>query len=339
MRRCSVLTMLVVLGTVSVGCVAPQPPEPPAPCSTCFGGTPAGEFDETLPNIGYTVGYSDSRMDPLWVSYRLGTVSDPISHPRPRFKVDPRTVARVSSSDYSGSGYDRGHMAPNASIDYCYGEAAQRETFYMSNICPQTPTLNRGIWETLEENEREWANAFNEVWVFTGPIFDGTVERLASGVEIPDAFYKIIVRGTADAPSVLTFVIPHSVGAGSSPEAYLTSVDTVESRTGLDFFSGLAESVETTMEAQVATVLWSTSISGSIPPPAPQPSPSAASPRNCGGPDLNCSDFATHAEAQACYEYCERQGTRRCLPHLLTASVSDSAVSEPPRLDSLPQSV
>jgi endonuclease G len=261
-----------------------------------------------LPNIGYTVVYSDSRMNPLWVSYCVLAVSQPVAHPRPGFRVDKRTAARVSDDDYTGSGYDRGHMAPNAAIDYCYGEAAQRETFYMSNVSPQTATLNRGIWETLEEKEREWANAFEEVRVFTGPIFKGSTERLASGVEIPDEFYKIIVRGGNTSPYVLTFVIPQSVQGGGDLVAYLTSVDSVELRTRLDFFSALADSVETTIEAQVATVLWSTSSSGSNLPPTTSPPPPTAAPCSCGGPDLNCGDFATHAAAQACYDYCKQQG-------------------------------
>ena len=306
--RWGALAMLVVFCALSEGCVAPLLPQPPAVCSTCYGGTPVGIVDETLPNIGYTVGYSDSRMDPLWVSYRLVAVSNPVSHPRPDFMVDPRTVARVLPTAYAGSGYDRGHMAPNAAIDYCYGEAAQLETFYMSNICPQTPTLNRGIWETLEEKEREWANDFNQVWVFTGPVFNGTVGRLASGVEIPDAFYKIIIRVDNGAPVALAFVIPKDAPGGSALTNYLTSIDPVETRTGFDFLSGLADAVEPVIEGQVATALWSAPGSGITPPPATPPTPPVVAPCNCGGPDLNCSDFATHAEAQACYEYCKQQG-------------------------------
>jgi endonuclease G len=149
--------------------------EPSAPGPSYYGGLPlpAERVDEVLANTGFTVGYSDGREDPLWVCYEVFAVANPVAHDRPsRFSVDLRTVARVSHDDYTNSGYDRGHMAPNATIDYCYGRQAQLETFLMSNICLQTSNLNRGIWATLEDSERDWANKCGEIWVITGPVFD-----------------------------------------------------------------------------------------------------------------------------------------------------------------------
>jgi len=288
------------------GCAFPV--EPPAPGPSCCGGLPlpVSRVDEVLPNTGFTVGYSDGRKDPLWVCYEVCTVANPVAHDRPsRFSVDLRTVALVSHDSYTNTGYDRGHMAPNATIDYCYGREAQLETFLMSNVCPQTPKLNRGIWATLEGYEREWANEYGELWVITGPVFDTDIQKLPSGVEIPDAFYKIILREGNGSPSVLAFVIPQDVQSGSNLAGYLTSVDSVELGTGFDFLSALPDSVETVIEAKVAGVLWSTSSSGGSPSP---PSPPAGSPCNCSGPDLDCSDFHTQAEAQACFDYCQQHG-------------------------------
>ena len=253
--RIAFLTLLVIsLG----GCVVASN-GPSSPCTLCYGGFPLGSIDEVLSNEGYFVGYSDIRENPLWACYRVFAVLNPVSHDRPsRFKVDTRTAAQVSHDDYTHSGYDRGHMAPNAAIDYCYGQDGQLETFYMSNVCPQTPTLNRGIWKKLEDTVRDWANAFEEVWVFTGPVFDDEVETLASGVEIPDFFYKIIVDEVNGSPRVISFIIPQEVPSGMELNSYLTSVDAVEEMTGFDFLWDIADLIEEVIESQIPTELWTT---------------------------------------------------------------------------------
>ena len=243
-------------------------------CVPCYAGAPLGRVDEILVNTGFTIGYSDAREDPLWVCYKVFAVSTPISHPRPStFKVDLRTVAEVSYQDYAHSGYDRGHMAPTATIDYCYGRDAQLETFYMSNVCPQSPTLNRGIWAKLESTVRDWANTFGEVWVFTGPIFDDVIKTLPSGVEIPDAFYKIVVDEDNGLPRVLSFVIPQNVPAGTQLTSWLTSVDEIERQTGFDFLSNLSDDIENTVESTIPTELWTTTAQECGPEPLPEPSP------------------------------------------------------------------
>jgi len=238
------------------GCVT-APDLPNVSCGSCYRGYPIGSVDLVLENEAYTAGYSEIRMDPLWVCYRVFAVADPVSHSRPsRFSTDYRTDAQVSHDDYTNSGYDRGHMAPNAAIDYCYGQDAQRETFLMSNICPQTPTLNRGVWASLEEDVRNWADAYEEVWVCTGPIFDDTHELLASGVEIPDRFYKIVVDDTGSGLRALAFLIPQVVVAGSVSESFLTSIDEIESASGLDFLADLDDSTEDSLESQTSLGLW-----------------------------------------------------------------------------------
>jgi len=234
-----------------------------------YAGVPLGIVDEILVNDGFSIGYSDSREDPLWVCYEVFAVSNPISHVRPsKFKVDLRTVARVSYQDYTYSGYDRGHMAPNTTIDHCYGQYAQLETFYMSNVCAQTPTLNRGIWAVLESKVRDWANAFQKIWIITGPIFDNSMETLASGVEIPDAFYKIVVYGDGAFPHVLSFVIPQDVVSGTQLTSWFASIDEIERRTGFDFLSLLSDDIENIVESTVPTRLWITR-PALLPPPSP----------------------------------------------------------------------
>jgi endonuclease G len=215
-----------------------------------FGGAPRagpGAGDEVrctvLRNQGYVAGYSDWRRDPLWVCYRVFHVAAPFDFPRPGgFSPDPRTAARVKDGDYAGSGYQRGHMAPNASIMREFGKDAQRETFLLSNICPQSPELNERVWERLEADERKYADRFEEVWVIDGPVFGdlngGATARLASGIAVPSAFYKILIDEEGQAggqPRVFAVIMPQNVKGTELPQEFLTTVSEIQKETHLDF--------------------------------------------------------------------------------------------------------
>jgi endonuclease G len=216
-------------------------------------------WTHVLRNEGYMLGYSELRGNPLWVVYRLNPPpANAARLKRPsRFSADWRSLNRLSHEDYTGSGYDRGHMAPNHAISTVYGKEAQLETFLMSNITPQKPNLNEKLWQRLEELELDqFAKQFGKVWVVTGPIFEPPTERLRSAwrVEIPDAFYKIIVA--PDAKKVLAFAMPQNVRGDEPLDHYLTSVDAIEKRTGLDFFSELNDAEEDKLEASVEPEPW-----------------------------------------------------------------------------------
>lgn len=225
-----------------------------------YAGLPKGDLPVVvLRNAGYIAGYSEARCDPLWVCYRLSRVSDEQSPPRPdHFSADVRTMSKVPPDAYVGTGYDRGHLAPNYGIGSRYGAAAQLETFLMSNVVPQKPSLNRYAWKRLEESEaRQYAQTCEEVWIITGPVFDADIQRLPSGVEIPDACYKIIVDEDGDSLRVLAFIIPQDVPTQARFGDYLTSVDDVERQTGLDFLADLPDTVEHPLEAACPAALWS----------------------------------------------------------------------------------
>ena len=211
-----------------------------------------------LENKGFTVGYSDQRKNPIWVSYRLFKVKEPVIPKRPsKFKVDDRTKARVKHEDYSYSGYDRGHMAPNYAIATRYGKEAQQQTFLMSNVCPQKPWLNRGIWRQLELlNADIYANKLDEIWIVTGPVFYSWQQRHISGVEIPTSFYKIIVDEVDGIPRMLSFIVSQDITSETEIWQFLTNVDNIEKVTGIDFFSELEDHLENRLEAQISYRLW-----------------------------------------------------------------------------------
>lgn len=217
-----------------------------------------------LTNRAYLAGYSETLANPLWVAYRVADV-DPLPAPaeRPdRFEVDPRTVARVEPEAYSGSGYDRGHLAPNYAIATRHGEAAQRETFLMSNVVPQRHGLNAGLWKRLEmEIATSWPARFGEVWVLAGPVFGerpptlpGRTGRTAPAV--PEACYMIVVDESDGRARTLAVILPQQPRAGAKPEDFLTTIDEIERRTGLDFFPELPDPVEAELEARRATRVW-----------------------------------------------------------------------------------
>lgn len=227
-----------------------------------YGGFPAPEPKlprrvEVLKNRGYTVGYCDAMKNPLWVEYRIFDVPELSSGPRTHFSTDQRTHAQVSSRAYIHSGYDRGHMAPNYGIATRYGRAAQRQTFLMSNVIPQTPGVNRHIWKDLEMRvARRYGRYFSEVWVITGPVFQGEIRKLDSGVPIPSAYYKIIVDERGGKLRALAFLVPHNVPPYTRIKTCLVSIDKLERLTGLDFFPELPKKVQAALESKPATRLW-----------------------------------------------------------------------------------
>ncbi|MEI7881639.1 MAG: DNA/RNA non-specific endonuclease [bacterium] len=228
----------------------------------CYAGAPrtTASFPyqiTVLTNTGYLVGYCETRKDPVWVCYRLFRPDNLQAPPRPKtFEPDPRTTGRAVSRDYTGSGYDRGHMAPNYAIAVCYGSQAQQETFLMSNIIPQRPALNRQVWERLEQTEiKDYACKYGRVWVIDGPVFHGH-DHLKGGEDIPDACYKIICREENGKPTVLAFIMPQTVNGSESAQQYLTSVREIEQETGLDFFSALPADLQQRFEMETARGMW-----------------------------------------------------------------------------------
>ena len=213
-------------------------------------------------NTAYMVGYSDLKGNPLWVAYKLVTPNENMPHlKRPDgFRADWRNMGLITSNDYTNSGYDRGHMAPNHAIALLYGKEAQEETFLMTNITPQRASLNQKLWQRLEEMElNSFAPRFKVLWVYTGPLFDTKTTRLksASLIEIPDAFYKIYVGiEESGALKALAFIVPQKAKANDNIEKYVVSIDEVERRSGFDFLHQLEDTLEDALEKKIDTHNW-----------------------------------------------------------------------------------
>lgn len=234
--------------------------------SIIYGGAPravagpaAAGAVRVLTNRGFVIGYSDALGDPLWAAYRVPDLpSIPVPPARPeKFEVDRRTAARVAPDVYSGSGYDRGHLAPNYAIATRHGKAAQRETFLMSNIAPQRHALNAGLWKELEVKiATSYPARYGEVWVITGPVFGVNPPRLRGGVAVPEAFFLIIIDENEGRLRTLAFLVPQEVPAEADPARYLTTIEEIQRRTGLDFLSELDDESERQVESQRAGRVW-----------------------------------------------------------------------------------
>ncbi len=228
-------------------------------------GPPCGAEARVLVNAAYTLGYCEGLKSPLWGGYRVWDLPEiPRSPPRPPgFQPDPRTAARVESADYNGSGYDRGHMVPNFAIATRWGQAAQRETFLLSNISPQRHRLNAGPWARLEQRiDDNYAGRFGTVWVLVGPVFASRgrsdVARLPAGVAVPEAFYMVlVVQNARGGVRVQAVIMPQEERGGRDELAgHVTTVEEVERRTGLEFFPELEPTARATLRRMKPWGAW-----------------------------------------------------------------------------------
>ena len=216
--------------------------------------------EQVIEHLGYTVSYNPQWLVPNWVAYEL-TNSETIGEqersnhfkPDPLVKGDP-----VTTGDYSKSGYDRGHMAPAA--DMKWSEQAMRESFYMTNICPQLHNLNAGDWKDLEELARDWAQTYGSIYIACGPIVEVNYQTIGKNhsIAVPSAFYKVFLRRTGKSWASIGFIMPNK--AGNRPlMTYMHTVDEVEEQTGLDFFFHLPDSIESQVESTYSLSDWTLS--------------------------------------------------------------------------------
>lgn len=259
---------LVVLGVGAAfllqGCARSSNHAPEAPGSidlnsdTPWGYPHAGKL---LHKVAFTIGYDPQKREPLWVAYHVDRENVGLRGLTKRqFVPDPELPPDESATDrdYRGSGYDRGHMAPFASVRRPNDPRPECESCYFSNICPQSPGLNRVTWAHLEKRVRDWAVRYGRVWVIVGPVFGPGSDWTRSGrVAVPTAFYMVIIRQDQDGLKALAFEMGQSVHDPSEHfERFLTSVGAVERETGLDFLTTLPDEVRKQLETFTPRDVW-----------------------------------------------------------------------------------
>ena len=166
--------------------------------------------DVILDRTGFALGYSVPHRQALWVSYILTAeeVESQEAKRQSHFKTDIEVPGDpVSPKEYIHSGLDRGHLAPAA--DMAFSKEAMKNSFLMSNISPQYPGFNRGIWSRLESFIRKLASRYHTVVVITGPVFTSSPPVLKNNLIIPDAFFKVIYIPTSIPEQMIGFLIPN----------------------------------------------------------------------------------------------------------------------------------
>jgi DNA/RNA endonuclease G (NUC1)/predicted extracellular nuclease len=255
--------------------VGPGDPAPYPPSVHLTMGNPSGAdifqpLNYLMEKPTYSVSYNRDKGTPNWVSWHLdntwyGTLAR-VDVFRPDPKVDP-TWYRVQDFDYIASGFDRGHMTPNADRDNQNRIPINQETYLMTNIIPQAPDNNQGPWASLEAFLRTQTDAGNEIYIVSGPAgvggtgSNGSATTIANGhVTVPAQTWKValIIPGQSGndisrvtcSSRALAVIMPNVQGIRNTPwQNFITTVDAVENLTGYNLFSNLPPAVQACIEA------------------------------------------------------------------------------------------
>ena len=169
---------------------------------------PASTTGQVIHHNYYSLSYSEPHEQAEWVAYELN--KDHLSSTRfqrPYFEVDPAVKTGAAHwRNYKNSSYDKGHLCPAG--DRRFSKDAYEETFLTSNISPQDPEFNAGIWNTLEQKVRYWADKYDGVYVVTGGILKDDLEHIGSErVAVPKQFYKIVYDYQQSEPKMIAFLM------------------------------------------------------------------------------------------------------------------------------------
>jgi endonuclease G len=237
----------------------------PAPSPDAAATAPYGEPTDrvglqVLHNLGYSVGYDNALPSPRWSSYRVFPNPGQAAERPSGFRTDPRTAARVSTQEYVRSGFDRGHLAPNYAIAVCHGEAAQKETFLLSNIVPQMHGLNAGLWKDLEQRiVHRYVERYGTIWVQVGPVYTAPPAQRIGRLPVPAAFWMVVSEYEAKEQGIraIAYLVPHEEKwRDTELTRYVVSIRKVEELTGLDFFPKLPKAMQDRLESTAAARAW-----------------------------------------------------------------------------------
>ena len=221
--------------------------------------SPAPSDIRVLDRGEFLIGWSDRLRHPVWCAYHVKRAATHENAKRPGFTKDKSLANSPAPADYTKSGYDRGHMVPNYAIVTRYGEAAQKMTFLMSNVTPQSPALNRGVWREVEHRIADlWTARYGEIWVVVGCISpDANRETLSgTGIDVPTDYYQIVIAQEGMDVRALAVCFRQDVGWDAWPTRYLTTIRELEERTGLNFNPELPDFFARQLEGDLPTRLW-----------------------------------------------------------------------------------
>lgn len=211
-------------------------------------------------NQSYALSYNNSRGAANWVAWRISNADFGDAERQNDFRPDPnlpKTFTRVTPADYTGSGFDKGHLCPSA--DRSSSQEANSQTFFMTNMMPQTPDLNRNVWNDFETYSRDLVKKGKvDLYVVAGCY--GERGKLKKKISIPTNCWKVVVAVPQNQDfSVINENTP--VTAVDMPNTahppktdwrkFRTTVRAIEQKTNLNLLSNLAPALQETLENRV----------------------------------------------------------------------------------------
>ena len=201
---------------------------------------------EVVEHTYYSLSYLEEHEQAEWVHYKLNSTMLKGEIPRKKNYTIDRKVSTGSAktSDYTNSGFDRGHLVPAADMKMDF--TSVKEAAYMSNISPQKPKFNNGVWSRLEKRIRLRAKK-SELYITTGGVLSpADLKKIGkNNVSVPDQFYKIIYD--VKNQKMFAYLMPNK--KIESREKYVVTVDAIEALTGIDFYHQLDDELEDKLES------------------------------------------------------------------------------------------
>jgi endonuclease G len=225
---------------------------------------PTSTTEQLIKYPYYTISYSEKHKQAEWVAYKLTrdmVLKATAERGHLTFKKDTSLASNkaVKSSDYTRSGYDRGHLVP--AQDMAFSATAMKETFFMSNVSPQDKDFNRGKWKELENQTRTWASENDEIYVIAGPVLTKRAikrfPKAKKAIPVPHSYFKIILdfTGKEDEVKAIAFWLRNQE-TDIPLSGFVTTIDEIEELTGIDFFPGLPNDIEDKLESRARIDDW-----------------------------------------------------------------------------------
>ena len=204
--------LLVLLALVSTQVFA-WDQRPPAPVQACavhspYGWATTARTAAPICREAYLVAYDAPVKIPAYVAYTLLPQNALGCFPRTNaFVADQSVPGGARPDDYAGTGYDKGHAAPDG--DLSWSQQVEYESFLMTNMYPQAGSLNRGIWKLLETSVRGWAVQTNQSYtIFVGAFYGQGDKTIGNGVIVPHGYYKIVINNNTK--QIAGWAFPHT---------------------------------------------------------------------------------------------------------------------------------
>lgn len=253
--------LLFIIAVLFIACVPSKPTHAVRADTTSFviaNYNNCRSSSQLVDYYAFSVLFHEVKKLPICVSYELVSehTDGPFSRKHLKFIPDEHIdLIQADDTDYRGSGWSRGHMAPAG--DFKWTEKGMQETFFYTNCCPQNETLNNGSWHSLEKRVRYWAKKYGKIYVATGPII-GTNRFGTIGphkVVVPDGFFKALLVCVDGKYHAIAFYMQNIPDRQSMKDCYMT-IDELETLSEIDFFPFLEDIVEKMVEAEVNTSVW-----------------------------------------------------------------------------------